>query len=128
MTQQIFEHLSFDKPDEVREGDNWRLELVNLAGGAQVGRITIQPGWRWTEHVKPVAGTDLCTASHQQYQVSGRIHVVMEDRPRPSPARATSRRGRPATTPGSSVTSAPAWGLWETRTHGRDETPGRGPR
>jgi len=45
MTQPL-EHVSFDKPDEVREGENWRLELVNLAGGAQVGRITVQPGWR----------------------------------------------------------------------------------
>jgi hypothetical protein len=35
---QPVEHVSFDQPDEVREGDNWRLELVNLAGGAQVGR------------------------------------------------------------------------------------------
>jgi hypothetical protein len=40
---QPLEHVSFDKPDEVREGTNWRLELVNLAGGAQVGRITVQP-------------------------------------------------------------------------------------
>ena len=43
MTQQPFEHVSFDKPDEVRQGDNWRLDIVNLAGGAQVGRLTIQP-------------------------------------------------------------------------------------
>ena len=78
MTQPL-EHVSFEKPDEVREGENWRLELVNLAGGAQVGRITVQPGWRWSEHVKPVAGTELCMAPHQQYQISGRIHIVMGD-------------------------------------------------
>ena len=79
MTQQPFEHVSFDKPDEVRQGKNWRLELVNLAGDAQIGRLTIQPGFRWTEHVKPVAGTDLCLAPHQQYHFSGRIHVVLEN-------------------------------------------------
>src|SRR5919112_5684506 len=78
MTQPL-EHVSFEKPDEVREGENWRLELVNLAGGAQVGRITVQPGWRWSEHVRPVAGTELCMAPHQQYQISGRMHVVMAD-------------------------------------------------
>ena len=72
---QPVEHVSFTGPDEVREGANWRLELVNLAGGAQVGRITVQPGWRWSQDVKPVAGTDLCMAPHQQYQVSGHIHV-----------------------------------------------------
>ena len=80
MTQsQPLELRTFDEPDEVREGNNWRLELLDLAGGAQVGRITLQPGWRWTEHVRPVAGTELCQAPHQQYQVAGRIHVVMAD-------------------------------------------------
>jgi hypothetical protein len=39
---QPWEHVSFGRPDEVREGENWRLELVNLAGGAQVGRVTVQ--------------------------------------------------------------------------------------
>ena len=76
---QPFEYLSFDEADEVREGDNWRLELVNLAGGAQVGRITVQPGWRWSQDVKPVAGTELCMAPHQQYHLAGRIHIRMED-------------------------------------------------
>jgi hypothetical protein len=41
---QPFEHVSFDRPDEVLEGENWRIELVNLAGGAQVGRLSAQPG------------------------------------------------------------------------------------
>ena len=76
---QPFEHVSFDQPDEVRRGENWQMELVNLAGGVQVGRVTLQPGWRWTEDVKPVAGTELCMAPHQQYQLSGRVHVAMQD-------------------------------------------------
>jgi quercetin dioxygenase-like cupin family protein len=79
MSQQTFEHVSFDKPDEVREGENWRMELVRLEGGAQIGRITLQPGWKWSEHVKPVAGTDLCMAPHQQYQLQGRVHLVLAD-------------------------------------------------
>jgi hypothetical protein len=74
-----FEHVSFDEPDEVREGTNRRMELVNLAGGAQVGRISLQPGWKWSNDVKPVAGTDLCMAPYQQYTVSGRVHVAMAD-------------------------------------------------
>jgi hypothetical protein len=76
---QPVEHVSFEKPDEVREGTNWRMELVHLAGGAQVGRISLQPGWKWSNDVKPVAGTDLCMAPHQQYQVSGRVHIAMAD-------------------------------------------------
>jgi quercetin dioxygenase-like cupin family protein len=79
METQPLERATFDKPDEVREGDNWRLELVNLSGGAQVGRMTLQPGWRWSADVKPVARTELCEAPHQQYQVSGRVHVRMAD-------------------------------------------------
>jgi hypothetical protein len=79
MSEQVFEHLSFDKPDEVREGENFRMELVNLAGGAQVGRITCQPGWKWSTDVKPKVGTDLCMAPHQQAMLSGRMHLVMAD-------------------------------------------------
>src|SRR3954451_4745558 len=78
MTQPLG-HVSFNNPDEILEGDNRRLELVNLTGGAQVGRVTLQPGWRWSEHVKPVAGTELCMAPHQQCQLSGRIHILMYD-------------------------------------------------
>ena len=78
MTQPL-EHLSFDKPDDVLEGDKWRSEVLHLAGGAQVGRATVQPGWKWSEHIKPVAGTDLCMAPHMGYQLSGRLHVVMQD-------------------------------------------------
>jgi hypothetical protein len=59
---QPLEHVSFDEPDSVREGDNWRLELLDLAGGVQVGRITVQTGWSWSQDVKPVGGTDLCMA------------------------------------------------------------------
>lgn len=78
-TTQPIEQVAFDTPDEVPEGGNWRLELVNLAGDAQVGRLTLQPGWRWSQDVKPVAGTDWCMAPHQSYQLSGRLHVAMED-------------------------------------------------
>jgi hypothetical protein len=39
----------------------------------------VQPGWRWSEHVKPVAGTELREAPHQHYQISGRIRVKMSD-------------------------------------------------
>ena len=76
---QPLEHLSFDQPDEVREGKNWRLELVNLTGDVQVGRMICQPGWRWSTDIKPLAGTDWCMAPHQGYQLSGAMHVTMED-------------------------------------------------
>ncbi len=55
-----------------------KMELVNL-GGALVGRGTFEPGWRWSEHVKPIAGTDSCQAAHMGYCVSGRMIVRMDD-------------------------------------------------
>src|SRR5437588_43658 len=55
-----------------------RIELVNVAGGT-VGRATLEPGWKWSECVKPIAQTDWCQAAHAQYTISGRLHVVMAD-------------------------------------------------
>ena len=70
----------FDSPDEVRPfGDaKGRLELVNTEGGA-VGRGTFEPGWQWSKHVKPIAGTESCQAAHCGYYLSGRMKVVMDD-------------------------------------------------
>ena len=72
--------MSLDAPEEVRPfaDGKGRLELVNLEGGP-VGRATFEPGWRWSEHVKPIAGTDSCQAPHLGYYVSGRMRVVMDD-------------------------------------------------
>ncbi len=71
---------SADTPEETRsfQDGSGRLELVDL-DGAQVGRATFEPGWRWSTHVKPVAGTDSCQAAHMGYNVSGRMKVVMDD-------------------------------------------------
>jgi hypothetical protein len=72
------EHRNFSDPVEVREFAHGRLELLNLGGG-EVGRLTLEPGWRWSNDVKPLAGTDLCEAPHFSYQLSGRLGWVMED-------------------------------------------------
>jgi quercetin dioxygenase-like cupin family protein len=66
-------------PDEVRPFvARGRMELVNLANGP-VGRTVFEPGWRWSEHVKPLAGTESCQATHLGYVLSGRLHVRMDD-------------------------------------------------
>ncbi len=72
------EHKAFKSPDEVRTFEKGKLELLNIGGGV-VGRLTLEPGWRWSKHVKPVAKTDWCEAPHFQYHASGRIHIVMSD-------------------------------------------------
>lgn len=68
----------FGKPNEVREFPKGRLELVTI-GGATVGRAILQPGWRWSTSVKPLAGTESCEAPHFQYHVAGVLKVVMDN-------------------------------------------------
>ena len=69
---------NFDAADETRTPDKTRVELVRL-GGSTAARITFQPGWKWSECIKPVAGTDSCQANHLGVVVSGRLHVVHDD-------------------------------------------------
>ncbi|HYI45248.1 MAG TPA: cupin domain-containing protein [Actinomycetota bacterium] len=72
------EAKSFDSPDESRTPDKTKLDVVQL-GGVTAGRATFQPGWKWSECIKPVVGTDSCQARHVGAVVSGRLHVVHED-------------------------------------------------
>jgi quercetin dioxygenase-like cupin family protein len=65
-------------PDEARTFEKGKIELVKI-GGATVGRAVLQPGWRWTTHVKPIVKTKSCEAPHFQYHVSGTLHVLMDD-------------------------------------------------
>ncbi len=71
---------SLDKPEETRSFRDGTgvVELVNTDMG-EIGRATFQPGWRWSEHVKPIAKTESCQAAHAGYFVSGRMRVVMDD-------------------------------------------------
>src|SRR3954462_14917948 len=72
------EHKSFENADEVREFPNGGAEILNIGGG-QVGRYVFEPGWRWSNDVKPIAGTDSCHVPHFQYHGSGRLAVRMDD-------------------------------------------------
>jgi hypothetical protein len=72
------EHHSFGEPDETREFPNGRADIVKLGAGA-VGRLTLEPGWRWSTDVKPIAKTASCEAPHMQYHVSGRLGIRMDD-------------------------------------------------
>ena len=64
--------------EEVRTFDKGTLELVTM-GGVTFGRATLQPGWKWSTSVKPIANTESCEAPHLQYHVAGRLYVVMDD-------------------------------------------------
>jgi len=72
----VTELKDFAHPDEVRTFEKGRAEILNTTGGV-VGRMVLEPGWRWSKHVKPIAKTELCQAPHFQYHVSGTLHVVM---------------------------------------------------
>jgi quercetin dioxygenase-like cupin family protein len=70
----------FESPDEVRrfEGGKGQVELVDL-NGHKIGRGTFEPGWRWSEHVKPLSGTDSCEVEHIGYVLEGEMTVRMDD-------------------------------------------------
>ena len=64
--------LDFDSPDETRTPDKTRVDVVRL-GETTAARMTFEPGWKWSECVKPVAGTDSCQVRHVGVAQSGTI-------------------------------------------------------
>lgn len=72
------ESKNFDEPDESRTPDKTRVDVVHVGDG-EVGRFAFQPGWRWSECIKPVAGTDTCQADHVGYVATGRLTVEHQD-------------------------------------------------
>ena len=67
------EHHDFGEPHEVRIFEFGRAEILQV-GESEIGRLTLQPGWRWSDHVKPIAGTEWCEAPHFQYHVRDAAH------------------------------------------------------
>ena len=102
MTVHTLETKSHDTPDEVRTPDKTRVEIVRLEGFT-IGRFTLQPGWRWSQCVKPVVKTDTCQVGHVGYAVSGSIAVKMND------------GSQTAILPGMSYTFPPGHDAWVER-------------
>lgn len=69
---------SFAQPDEVRTFPKGRIEVITAAG-VTFGKATFEPGWKWSVSVKPIAKTESCQVTHLGYQISGRMHLVMDD-------------------------------------------------
>ena len=69
---------SHDAPDEVRKPNKTRVEVVRLEGFT-LGRIILEPGWRWSECVKPVVKTESCQVSHVGYCAAGQFVVKLKD-------------------------------------------------
>jgi len=70
---------NFESPDETRPFEGKGKADVLQIGGQTVGRGVFEPGWRWSENVKPIAGTESCQVSHLGYCMSGRMKVYMDD-------------------------------------------------
>src|SRR5262245_55429780 len=70
---------TFRTPDEQRPFvSHGRAEILQFEQGP-VGRVVLEPGWVWSKHVKPIAGTSSCECAHTSYVVSGRMRIVMDD-------------------------------------------------
>ena len=74
----MLEARSFSQADETREFGHGRVEVLKV-GGSAVTRTTFQPGWKWSNDVKPIVGTEQCMLDHLGYVVSGRLHVRLSD-------------------------------------------------
>lgn len=68
----------FEKPDEVRNFEKGRFELVHI-GGMTIGRATYEPGWKWSEHVGKTLRERYCRVEHVGFVVSGCATAAMED-------------------------------------------------
>jgi quercetin dioxygenase-like cupin family protein len=73
-----FATKSHNTPDEVRSPNKTRVEIVRLPGYT-LGRFNLEPGWRWSECIKPVVKTNSCQVPHVGHVVSGRLTVKLDD-------------------------------------------------
>jgi hypothetical protein len=70
--------LDFDSPDETRTPDKTRVDVIRI-GDTTAARFAFEPGWKWSECVKPAVGTESCQVRHVGIVGSGRLHVAHED-------------------------------------------------
>ncbi|MGI5270201.1 cupin domain-containing protein [Nonomuraea sp. CA-218870] len=74
----MIEVKSLDKPDERRDFPMGHLEVLEMSG-LSFGVATFEPGWRWSESVKPIAGTESCQVHHNGLVVHGRLAIKMDE-------------------------------------------------
>jgi hypothetical protein len=73
-----FAKKNLDLPDVTRDCGHGKLELAILEDTA-IARITLQPGWKWSEDIRPMAQTGSCQVEHRQYVISGRLRIAQDD-------------------------------------------------
>jgi hypothetical protein len=77
-TVSSLESRSFDEPDEKRRPDKTEVDVVSVSGYT-LGRFRFQPGWRWSDCIKPVVKTDSCQNNHVGLCTSGTLTVELSD-------------------------------------------------
>lgn len=65
-------------PDEVRAFALGHMDIVSI-GQATLGRAVFEPGWRWSDSIKPIVGTTSCEVAHVGYMIRGHMRVRMND-------------------------------------------------
>jgi quercetin dioxygenase-like cupin family protein len=73
-----FAKKNFRSPDVTRDCGHGTLELATLED-VTLARVTLQPGWKWSEHIRPMCHTESCQVHHAQYVISGRLRVMFDD-------------------------------------------------
>ncbi|CRK59875.1 hypothetical protein [Alloactinosynnema sp. L-07] len=70
---------NLEREGEVRQFHAHGHLTLGSAGGMTLGMGSFEPGWRWSEDVKPLAGTDACQVHHMGYVMSGSMGIRLED-------------------------------------------------
>jgi len=68
----------FDAPDETRAPDKTTVNIVRM-GGTSASRMSLEPGWRWSECIQPIVGGERCQLHHVGVILSGTMAVAHED-------------------------------------------------
>ncbi|MGC0327967.1 hypothetical protein RKD23_000957 [Streptomyces sp. SAI-170] len=74
----MLEAKTLERPDERRDFPHGHLEAVHLQG-CDFAVATFEPGWRWSQDVGPIAGTESCQMNHNGYIAKGHLHIRMDD-------------------------------------------------
>src|SRR5271155_192520 len=69
---------NYSSTDEIQKLPKAIIETITI-GNSIIKRITHNPGWKWSQDVKPLVGMDSCPNHHLFYVLSGRLAIVMTD-------------------------------------------------
>jgi quercetin dioxygenase-like cupin family protein len=69
---------SLNQPEETQASEKVKVDSVSI-DGLKIQRVTAEPGWQWSKHLKPVVGGDSCQKHHLIYVISGKLASRMDD-------------------------------------------------